>query len=252
MVIADASPVGLGGVLVRLGNPMTITGDNRRQFCSEDFKSFCMERNIILHSTIPYWPHQNGEVERQNRDILKRLKICQVEKKNWQESLLDYMTMYNRTPHNVTGKTPAELVFKRHFRDEIPMAIHISRELEDFEVRDRDHEKKEEDKEYTDKRSKPKECYLVPGDKVYTKNFNKNNKLSLNYDPVPHTVHRSVGEDVDVRNDETGQVYRRNIVHLKQVEGIKYNKNKELNIGENDERLESDVEEIIDYNCTNK
>lgn len=65
----------------RVGNPLSITSDNGKQFVSEEFKSFCAERNITMFNSIPYWPQQNGEVERQNRDILKRLKISQAEKK---------------------------------------------------------------------------------------------------------------------------------------------------------------------------
>lgn len=105
----------LKDIFSRLGNPVSLTSDNGRQFSSEDFKSFCAERNIRLYNTVPYWPQQNGEVERQNRDILKRLKISQVEKKNWKEALREYMVMYNSTPHTVTGKTPAELFFRRQF-----------------------------------------------------------------------------------------------------------------------------------------
>ncbi|XP_026729531.1 uncharacterized protein K02A2.6-like [Trichoplusia ni] len=99
----------LKDIFSRLGNPVSITADNGRQFTSEDFKLFCSERNIKLYNTKLYWPQQNGEVERQNRDILKRLKIAQAEKKNWKESLREYMVMYNSTPHSVTGKTPSEL-----------------------------------------------------------------------------------------------------------------------------------------------
>ncbi|XP_022836497.1 uncharacterized protein K02A2.6-like [Spodoptera litura] len=205
-------------IFSRLGNPMTITADNGRQFCSEEFKKFCSERNIILYNTIPYWPQQNGEVERQNRDILKRLKISQVENKNWKEALLEYLTMYNSTPHSVTGKTPAELFFKRQYRDNIPMAEDITHKPNDSDVRDRDKEKKEAGKEYADRKRKAQECQLVPGDKVYVKNMVKD-KLSLNYDPTSHTVETATGGDISVRNDITGKVSRRNIVHLKKVEG---------------------------------
>ena len=132
-------------IFSRLGNPLSITADNGRQFCSEEFKKFCGERNIVLHNTVPYWPQQNGEVERQNRDILKRLKISQLESKNWQDALLEYLAMYNSTPHSVTGKTPAELFFRRQYRDNIPMAGDITHthKPEDADVRDRDQERKD-------------------------------------------------------------------------------------------------------------
>lgn len=112
--ITSASIISLlTDIFSRLGNPRTITADNGRQFSSDEFKSFYKERNIVLFNTVPYWPQQNGEVERQNRSILKRLKICQINNKNWRESLSEYLTMYNSTPHSVFGKTPLELFFKR-------------------------------------------------------------------------------------------------------------------------------------------
>lgn len=224
-------------IFSRLGNPMTITADNGRQFCSEEFKQFCSSKNITLYNTVPYWPQQNGEVERQNRDILKRLKICQVEKKNWQDALLEYLAMYNSTPHSVTGKTPAELFFKRQYRDNLPMSGDIShnRKPEDFDVRDRDQEKKEAGKVYADRKRKAKECQLAPGDKVYVKNTVKD-KLSLNYDPTPHTVEKGIGGDMSIRNDVTGKVSRRNIVHLKKVEG-------QWEVVNNENNLENDVAE---------
>lgn len=80
-------------IFTRLGNPVSITADNGSQFTSTEFKEFCSVQNIRVYNTIPYWPQQNGEVERQNRDILKRLKISQVEKKNWKEALREYMIM---------------------------------------------------------------------------------------------------------------------------------------------------------------
>lgn len=209
----------LKDIFSRLGNPVSLTSDNGRQFSSEDFKSFCAERNIRLYNTVPYWPQQNGEVERQNRDILKRLKISQVEKKNWKEALREYMVMYNSTPHTVTGKTPAELFFRRQFRDKLPMIQDMTHLSEDLEMRDRDKELKEKGKEYADRKRRATSCELEVGDKVYVKNMTKQNKLSLNYEPETHTVEANKGGDVSIRNGETGQRIRRIVVHLKRVEG---------------------------------
>ncbi|KAJ8915581.1 hypothetical protein NQ315_012466 [Exocentrus adspersus] len=114
--------------------------------------TFCAERNIKRYNSIPYWPQQNGEVERQNRDILKRLKIGQVERKNCKEALREYLMMYNSTPHTVTGKTPAELFFRRKFRDKLPMIQDVTYNPQDLDMRDRDKEQKEKEKEYSDKR----------------------------------------------------------------------------------------------------
>ncbi|CAK1544572.1 unnamed protein product [Leptosia nina] len=202
----------------RLGYPSSITADNGRQFVSAEFKEFCNECNIKLFNTVPYWPQQNGEVERQNRDILKRLKIGNIEKKDLQDSLNDYLMMYNSTPHSVTGKTPTELFYKRQNRDKIPMLqdIHTG---DDTEVRDKDKEQKEKGKEYADERRKAQNVDLSGGERVYVKETNKCHKLAPNYNPAPHIVETANNGDITVRNEETGQTLRRNILHLKRVEG---------------------------------
>ncbi|XP_028164810.1 uncharacterized protein LOC114355959 [Ostrinia furnacalis] len=190
--------------------------NNSEEIFYKDMESESME----TFSLCVYCQHdKNGEVERQNRDILKRLKISQVEKKNWKEALLEYMAMYNSTPHTVTGKTPAELFFRRQFRDKLPMIQDMTHSSADLEMRDRDKELKEKGKEYADMKRRATGCELEVGDKVYVKNMTKQNKLSLNYEPETHTVEENKGGDVSLRNDETGQRIRRNVVHLKRVEG---------------------------------
>ncbi|XP_053617728.1 uncharacterized protein K02A2.6-like [Plodia interpunctella] len=206
-------------IFSRLGYPVSITVDNGKQFVSNEFRTYCKECNITLFNTVPYWPQQNGEVERQNRDILKRLKISVIEKKNLQESLWEYLTMYNSTPHSTTGKTPSELFFRRQNKDKIP-SLHGLDSLDiDTDVRERDKIQKEKGKEYGDKKRRATESNLNDGDKVYIKNMEKTNKLSSDYDPTPYTVESAKHGDVTVRNDETGKELRRNVVHLKRVEG---------------------------------
>lgn len=126
--ITAAETIGvLKEMFSRLGIPASITADNGKQFTSEEFKAFAQELGIKIFNTIPYWPQQNGEVERQNRDILKRLKISQSQKSDWRNDLLQYLMMYNSTPHSTTGKSPSELFYGRQFRDKIPSAIDIEK-----------------------------------------------------------------------------------------------------------------------------
>lgn len=123
--------------------------------------------------------------------------------------------MYNSTPHSVTGKSPSELFFRRQFRDKIPSIV----DMENQEVRDRDKIQKEKGKRYSDLKRKASESTISEGDKVYTENMIKGNKLTPNFNPTPHTVMEKKGNEYKVRNDETGQEYRRNVVHLKKIEG---------------------------------
>lgn len=133
-----------------LGNPMTITCDNGPQFACEEFRQFCNELGIKIVATIPYWPQQNGDVERQNRSLLKVLRICQNTGGDLEQTLLDYLSMYRSTKHPSTGKTPYELCIGRNIRDKLP-TVEIPMEI-DEEVADRDKEKKEKGKVETEKK----------------------------------------------------------------------------------------------------
>lgn len=62
----------LSKIFCRLGFPKSITLDNARQFLSMDFETFCKNSNITLNKSTPYWPQQNGEVERQNNPEVER------------------------------------------------------------------------------------------------------------------------------------------------------------------------------------
>lgn len=206
-------------IFSRLGIPVSITSDNGRQFVSEEFKSFCLEYGVRLYNSIPYWPQQNGEVERQNRDIIKRLKISQCQKSDWKEDLLRYLMMYNSTPHSTTGRSPSELFFNRQFRDKIPSVVDVESRHIDLEVYDKDKAMKEKGKINEDRKRKAEDYEMSVGEKVYVKNLNKENKLSSNFNPTPHTVVSANGGDISIRNDETGKELRRNIIHLKKIEG---------------------------------
>ncbi|CAH1972262.1 unnamed protein product [Acanthoscelides obtectus] len=206
-------------IFSRLGFPVSITADNGKQFICEEITQFCKDAGIKVYNTIPYWPQQNGQVERQNRDILKRLKISRIQKTDWKQDLLDYLMMYNATPHTTTGKPPAELFFRRQFRDKIPAIPTLNSSIVDEETRDNDLMNKFWGKKYSDAKRKAKADDIRIGDKVYVKNTVKENKLVPNFNSTPHTVVKKNGSDVQVENDETGQQYRRNVVHLKKTEG---------------------------------
>lgn len=151
-------------IFARFGIPISITADNGRQLVSEEFKDFCNENNIFLNSTTPWWPQQNGEVERQNRSILKRLIISQNQKRDWRQDLLKYLIMYRSTPHSTTAKTPSEVMFGRTIRDKQPK---IDQPMEiDEELRDQDFLSKEKGKEYADKRRHAKPSEIEVGDIV--------------------------------------------------------------------------------------
>ena len=63
----------------RHGLPNTIKSDNGPQFKSNEFRKYCEQHSIIHQKGTAKWAQADGEDERQNRSLLKRLQIAQVE-----------------------------------------------------------------------------------------------------------------------------------------------------------------------------
>ena len=101
----------LSKIFVTHGLPLSLRTDNGSQFVSDYFKKYLEENGIEHRQTTPLWPQANGEIERQNRSILKRLRIAQAGGRNWRSEMDDFLMMYRGTPHSTTGSSPAELLF---------------------------------------------------------------------------------------------------------------------------------------------
>ncbi|XP_037028486.1 uncharacterized protein K02A2.6-like [Bradysia coprophila] len=203
-------------MFARFGFPLSMQADNGPPFNSHEFETFCNDNNIHLNNGTPYWPQQNGEVERQNRSLLKRLKISQLEKRNWQDDLQDYLLMYRSTQHSTTMMTPAEMMFSRNIRDKLP-SIRAPRSENDEEVRDRDTEMKNKGKQYADTKRHAEPNEIREGDNVVLKRQKPTNKLSSTFEPTTYTVKERKGSEIVVENPETETEYRRNVAHAKKI-----------------------------------
>lgn len=233
----------LSTIFARFGLPVSITADNGRQFVSDEFRNYCETHNIQLVSTTPYWPQMNGEVERQNRSILKRLVISQTNNTDWRNELNKYLLMYRSTPHSTTQKTPAQMMFGRNIRDQIPN-IHQPREI-DEETADIDKEKKEKERAYADVRRNAKESSIGKGDNVLVKRMIKTNKLSSNFEPGTYKVLERKGGEVIVAAEESGKQYRRHVSHLQKIcEGAQATKDDDGNSSAKSKGKSTSSEEI--------
>ena len=129
--------------------PMSITCDNGPQFVSSDFKQYLCTNAIQLRNVTPLWPQANGQIERQNRTLLKAMKIAQAKGKNWKREIYSFLLMYRSTPHSTTGVSPAELLFGRKIRTKLPeLDSDFDKDVQLY--RDRDAEMKEKRKLYGD------------------------------------------------------------------------------------------------------
>lgn len=201
----------------RFGFPESLKTDNGPQFISSELQRFCSQFGIDHRKTTPYWPQANGEVERMNRNIVKRLKISQeTDGSDWQWDLRMFTLMHNSTPHSTTGAPPSTLMFGRVLKDKLPGLVTKGHKILE-EIIDRDAEKKLKGAEYTDKRRQARASELEVGDTVVAKRVHKENKLSTAFDPEELTIIGKTGSSLTVKSRDTGRIYQRNVSHLKKI-----------------------------------
>ena len=196
------------------GLPELIVTDNGVQFTSSDFAQFLNENGIDHRKVTPYYPQANGEVERQNRTIMKAIKTIRAEGGDWRKELNKFLKAYRSTPHSVTRVSPAELMYGRKMRTKLP-EISLKYTGCDEEVRSRDRKYKEKGKEYHDHKFHVKEGQVEVGDVVVLQQ-RKENKLSSNFLSEPYKVIEKKGNSVQIESTE-GVQKRRNVIHMKKM-----------------------------------
>ncbi|KAJ8410529.1 hypothetical protein AAFF_G00194330 [Aldrovandia affinis] len=70
----------LESIFSRHGLPVTLKSDNGPQFKSELFREYCENNGITHLRATAKWAQANGEVERQNAALMKRIRIAHSER----------------------------------------------------------------------------------------------------------------------------------------------------------------------------
>jgi hypothetical protein len=120
------------------------------------------------------------------------------------------------TPQSTTGKSPAELLFRRKLTTKMPELVDVEDEetaVSDQAVRDRDSQRKQSNKDYVDKRFHARDRDVREGDTVLLEK-KKENKLSPSYEKEPYEVMSRYGDQVVLRSPQ-GVQYKRNLQHIK-------------------------------------
>ena len=192
------------------GLPNSVRTDNGPQFISKVFKDY-LENNGIQHrATTPLWPQANGEVERQNRSLLKAMRTAQAENKDWKKELNTFLLAYRTTPHSTTGCTPAKLLFGRELKTKLPELVNIQTNQC---ARDRDSETKQRIKDYADQRRQAKASDIMVGNFVLLEQ-NRINKLSHRFEDEPYKVLEKDGSQLTIESS-AGVRYKRNVAHVR-------------------------------------
>ena len=99
----------------RYGVPNTLRSDNGPNPVSAEMEEYLDEMGIKHRLTTPLWPRANGQVERQNRSLLKAMRVAHAEGRDWRLELNKFLLAYRSTPHTctTTGRSPAELLYGR-------------------------------------------------------------------------------------------------------------------------------------------
>ena len=197
------------------GIPESMKTDNGPQFISEEFKVYMVNNGVKHVTSIPLWPQGNGEVERQNRTLLKSMRIAHSAGKDWKKELNKFLLAYRSTPHATTGVSPAKLLFGREIRTKIPC---LNQEDQgNYDMTEKDVSMKRKGKEYADKARQASERSIEKGDMVLIQNTKPKNKLATTFENALYKVKNKNGNEVTVESED-GVEYRRNSAHVKKYE----------------------------------
>lgn len=152
-------------------------------------------------------------MERQNRSLVKCLKIAQLEGNNWQKELYEYLVEYRSTPHSSTGTTPAYLMLKREIKTKLS-ELRPDKNVQDEQIREKHWERSLSGKVYADSKRGAISSNIKLGKEVLLKNTKVTGKLAPNFEPTPYTVKNKEGSQLTIVSKD-GVEYKRNSSFVK-------------------------------------
>ncbi len=98
------------------GTPRFLVSDGAPAFISKGFEQCCKLLGIKHNVTHPYHPEAHGIVERENREVIDKLRkvlisFLQASGTNWHRYLPVAMRQINAHTHSALGLSPYELIF---------------------------------------------------------------------------------------------------------------------------------------------
>ena len=112
----------------------------------------------------PEHRQSNGLADNFMRMPRKVVHTAVLEKKDPREEVYKYLLSYRATPHSLTGRTPAELLFNRQIRTPVPMLLKKSKSASS--LKKLVTKKNDKMKKYHDKRWRAKTSKIQLGDTV--------------------------------------------------------------------------------------
>ena len=106
----------LNDIFTRFGYPEMIFSDGDPLYTSRNFKNFCIANEMAHDFSSSRYPKSNGQAERGVQHVKNILAKCMKDNSDYKRALL----MYRNTPIDSNLGSPAELLFNRKLRTNVP------------------------------------------------------------------------------------------------------------------------------------
>ena len=161
-------------VLSSFGIPSEIGSDNGSPFNSEEYGKYAKYMGFKNTKKIPYAPWANGMVENFMKNLNKVIETANEEKRNWRQEMHKFLRAYRATPHTMTQKPPATLLFNgRKYKTRLPTPTTRTVLLYDKEVRQADNKSKALMKHRADSKGHVRTSKVQVGDRVVCKQLRR-------------------------------------------------------------------------------
>ena len=133
----------------RYGIPEVLHSDNGTQFTSRAFRQFSLEYNFLITTSSPEYPQSNGMAERTIQTVKNLLRKSSRGGEDLQLALLN---LRNSKVYDIAS--PAQLMFGRRTRTNIPTARSLLTASQNQDINERFEEQQQKQKMYYDVHSK--------------------------------------------------------------------------------------------------
>ena len=223
------------------GIPERITTDGGPPYNGHEFKEYCQRMGVEHHTTTPEDAQANGFAEAFVKIMVKLVHTAVVEKQDPRKRVNKYLLAYRATPHKVTGRSPAELLYGRKIRTKLPALKKQQQGDLDKEVREKHERERQKQKSYADEKRKAKIKEIKPGDQVMVQQ--RKTTVKTPWDPSPYTVTQVKGSQVELKRGEDRK--RRALNLVKKVKFRQGAENRETKSKDNeDPDIDITIEEI--------
>ena len=186
-------------ILARHGLPEEVISDNGSPFNSQEWEDYSKKKGFYHHGVTPEAPWANGYAERFMQMIGKVIQTSEAERKNPRATIHDYLMAYRATPHAITGKSPAEMLFNRPIRTGLPQLV--PRPVTDEVIRQREARLKSKAKEWHDQKHRVQHQGIKVGDELLLQNTTQG-KRDPAYHPKPFTAKKVKHSQIVIENEE--------------------------------------------------